>query len=749
MVKEFKLGEPARPKAKREVTPTAVNPVARVVLDTPVSHLAREFDYLVPETFDAAAQPGVRVKVKFGRQDLDGFITKRLAESDQQLSDLKPLRKVVSPEPVLKPEILQLAQGVADYYGGTIPDVLRFAIPARHARAESELPSPSAQEPDRCLETTERVSLETPWLNSWLHSWNQYQNSDRLLEAITSPFFPSFEEPPSAVSKARKTRYVWTPLPGLAAPKPPETIPSLPLWAAQIAALMALLQTNDNLPSGTNNKGVLIVAPDITDVIRIQTALQLAGIQKVVRLVAEDGIEARYKAFLQIERGMANVVIGTRSAVFAPIANLALMVLWGDGDPNLIEQHTPHFNAREVLKMRSDLSGVPLIVGAIGRTVAAQNWVENGTATNIVGYRDALRNRAPLVKVLDSAATAVEGYLPRVPTSAAQAARTALANGPVLVQVPLTGYLPRFDCLNCREPARCANCGGLLIMPDAGGVPSCRACGQLAPNWRCPNCGGVRIRAGQKGADRTAEEFGRAFPHTQIIVSTGNAPGGVKAALPRPTRPAIVIATPGAEPVMPGGYATALILDAGATPGLSGLDFAPAALARWLGVGHLVVPASAGGQLLLIGNANPHATAGLVRFDPVLFATRELAERLEAEMPPVVRFAEIIGDAAAVNAVVARIELATPLTLLGPVPVEPEPEPETAPAVRALNKGAPTTTRNNIAALFDEPRVRALIRVPASDGLELARQLRASLAVRSANREGGKLKAQLDPPEFS
>jgi primosomal protein N' (replication factor Y) len=184
---------------------------------------------------------------------------------------------------------------------------------------------------------------------------------------------------------------------------------------------------------------------------------------------------------------------------------------------------------------------------------------------------------------------------------------------------------------------------------------------------------------------------------------------------------------------MSGGYATALILDAGISAAHVSLDTSVVALRRWLAAAHLVVPAAAGGQVLLVGDGDPAATAALVRFDPVLLAERELEMRLEAGMPPAVRLAEIMGDAVAVEAVTSRVALAVPETTLGPMAVsEAETEPDSATQEM----------------LFDEPKVRVIIRVPSGDGAELARQLRASLAVRSAKREPGAVKVTLDPAEF-
>ena len=116
--------------------PAAQNPVARVAVDIPLAHLDRPFDYLVPERLAAQARPGVRVRVRFAGQLTDGFVLERVAESEHQ-GRLAWLDRVTSPEVVLTDEIAGLARAVADRYAGTLADVLRLAIPPRHAATEN------------------------------------------------------------------------------------------------------------------------------------------------------------------------------------------------------------------------------------------------------------------------------------------------------------------------------------------------------------------------------------------------------------------------------------------------------------------------------------------------------------------------------------------------------------------------------------------------------------------------------------
>ena len=131
-----------RARKAAEFEPAGVDPVARVLVDVPLAHLDRTFDYAVPTAYAETAVPGARVKVRFAGQDVDGYVVARAATTDHN-GALANLRRVVSPEPVLTPEIAALTADVAQRYAGTRSDVLRLAVPARHATTEQR-PTPPA-----------------------------------------------------------------------------------------------------------------------------------------------------------------------------------------------------------------------------------------------------------------------------------------------------------------------------------------------------------------------------------------------------------------------------------------------------------------------------------------------------------------------------------------------------------------------------------------------------------------------------
>lgn len=155
-----------------------VDPVAEVLVETGLSHLDRPFDYLVLAEQHEAAQPGVRVKVRFAGRDLPGYVVARKAHADHD-GTLSPLRRVVSPEVVLTPALLELATAVAARCAGSVGDVLRLAIPPRHARAEQALATEAPVQPEL---DGDRIT----WGESGPPAWRRYPAGAAFLRRVAS-----------------------------------------------------------------------------------------------------------------------------------------------------------------------------------------------------------------------------------------------------------------------------------------------------------------------------------------------------------------------------------------------------------------------------------------------------------------------------------------------------------------------------------------------------------------------------------
>lgn len=651
-------------------------PIARVLPMLSVPHLDREFDYLVSSEQSDDAQPGVRARVRFHGRLVDAFILERRSDTDH-VGKLGWLDRVVSAEPVLTPDVRRLAEAVATRYAGTRPDVLRLAVPPRHANVEKQAVAELAP-----LVTTDVDPA----------GWSVYGRAEAFLGAL---------------AEGRAARAVWQALPG-------------EQWADRLAEAGAAVVNS--------GRAALAVLPDQSDVDALHAAASRhVDPTRVVALSAGLGPAERYRRWLAVLRGGARFVIGTRSAVFAPVADLGLVMVWDDGDDSLAEPRAPYSHAREVAMLRAHQVRCAALIGGYSRTAEAQALVRSRWAHDLVATRPQVRARAARVVAIEDSAYAQErdpaARTARLPTMALDAARSALkAGAPVLVQVPRRGYVPALACGRCRAIARCRHCTGPLSLPDrdtTGAV--CRWCGRHEPALRCARCGSDAVRAVVVGARRTAEELGRAFPGTTVVTSGGDA---VLTAVP--DTPALVVATPGAEPVAPGGYGAALLLDGWALLGRQDLRAGEDALRRWMAAGALVRPRSEGGVVAVVAESAIPTVQALVRWDPVAAAEAELDARTEVGLPPAAHMAAIDGDVASAAALIDTATLPEGAEVLGPVDLPP---------------GA----RRPAGEPVDGPVIRMLVRVPREQGLELAAALRKATGVASARHDGAPVRVQIDP----
>lgn len=658
-------------------------PIARILPMLPLPHLDREFDYLVPEEFGADAQPGVRVRVRFAGRLVDGFVVARLAETDHD-GKLGWLERVVSAERVLTAEIAELAQLVADRYAGTRADVLRLAVPARHARVEAES-TPVVDPPS--VPGVDRVA------------WSAYTHGGNFLDALASGRLP---------------RAVWQALPG-------------EQWSNRLAESAAV--------TVAGGRSAVVVVPDQRDLDRLEAACTaLLGAEHVVALSAGLGPAKRYRQWLRCLRSGPVVVVGTRSAVFAPVTTLGMIAIWDDGDDSFAEPRSPYPHAREVALLRAHVSGAAVMIGGHSRTAEAEALVDSGWAHDLTAPRELVRERQPHVVALADSDHALArdpaARVARLPAIAFEAARAALkADAPVLVQVPRGGYVPSLACAKCRNPARCRRCNGPLALPSAAGSdgassPTCSWCGIADAAHRCTVCGSRNLRAVVIGAGRTAEELGRAFPGVPVHNSGG-------ATVLDSVRPgaSLVVSTVGAEPTVEGGYGAALLLDGWALLGRADLRAAEETLRRWMTAAAMVRPGSDGGRVVVVAESEIPTVQALVRWDPLWHARSQLDERAEVRFPPAVHVAAIDGTTDAITALVESADLPEAVEVLGPVDL---PDGQRPPA---------SSSEDGLSGDVQ----RLLIRVPRSTGAALARALSAAQASRSAKKLGAGVRVQIDP----
>ena len=644
------------------------NPVARVRVDSTLPQVDRTFDYRVPAELSEDAVPGARVRVLFNGHELTGYIEERAATTDWTRTSLLPIKSVLSRVPSVAPEIFALAEALADRYASTVANVLRLAVPPRIAALDKKYaPLLPGYESDYLGESGASTDSTHADPYAWLATPGAPApfvldppalNPDAPDAASVFSDYENGAEFIEDVAAGAATRAVMTVLPGHLEHT----------WADVLATALAA--------AATSGRGAIAVVPTAKNLDLLEAALaERLPADSFVRLSSDSTPHTRYHGFVKARLGQVPVVIGTRAAAYAPVANLGLVVCWDDGDSSLVEQRAPYCHARDVLLLRASAENTAALFAGFSMSSEAARLVRTRWASHVRAPRALVRDFSPRIFSTGSEFELARDPLAamaRIPHLAFEHARRALARGPVLVQVARSGYIPSFSCERCRMPARCGVCSGPLSVASGSSVPSCSWCGHLAQQWRCSECGFTHWRYSAAGATRTAEELGRAFPNVPVISSAGD---HVRASVG--PEPALVVATPGAEPVAFGGYAAALLLDADKMLRFDSLRAPEAALRRWLNAAALVRPAALEGTVVTTASPSPVEQA-LVRWDPAWFARQELEERAQTGLPPAVRTAAVTGAEADVRAFMEEFlgssalleRVREQLRIVGPVPLD-------------------------------------------------------------------------------
>lgn len=599
--------------------------IAAIVIETGLLHLDRPFDYRVPEKLRHVIHIGSHVRVRFAGRLVNGWVV-GLNDRSEHTGRLSTIERVVGVQPVLTQDTVALCRAVAARYVGTFSDVVRAAVPPRHASAE-------------------RVGSDAA---------DELNMNDMTATSLPSELSEHGMSPTATTRASIMDRY-----PGLAAAIEEGERISLSVGPAGpghdvVAACIAQAAVHGP---------VLVVVANSADVSGVLTALRDIDScvnDEVVLLAAELGRAQRWRAFSRVLSGHARIVIGTRAAVFAPLSGVRTIIVWDDSDDSHREPHSPYWHTREVASLRSHESECGLIICGLMESVESAALVERGWLRRVGPHRDWLRSVAPRVSARTEADLERDPWAAATTVSAAavRTAREALSTGPVLVLTPRRGYARTAWCRQCGHQRECLDCGELLRVNQS--QLWCAQCDRTT-STQCPDCGESAFRVGGIGQDRIAEELGRALPGVPVILS--NMDKRVSAIR---QRPALIFATAGCEPAAPSGYSAVIILDVALLLSRAGSDAEIQGLRQMM---HASALATAGAPVVVAADAQLAAVQALIRWDPSGFATRALSERSAAHLAPVARVFMLSGESADLLAILDSLHIGQPVDIVNPHPV--------------------------------------------------------------------------------
>lgn len=392
----------------------------------------------------------------------------------------------------------------------------------------------------------------------------------------------------------------------------------LPARTDPISALCSVI-------ASSNVDGVkLIIVPTVRDLNRLASTLLQLGLE-FVSLDSNLSRADRYRNFLNVSLGGAELVIGMRGAIFAPIPNLTEIYLHQENSEHYFERRAPYWNAREVAWIRSKISNLNFHLTGYVPSLEVAIDIDAKEIAYLAG-----RERISVV-----AQTSSNGEL--IPSKIYQQVRKALSVGPILFLVPAKGYATAISCAKCRNIAMC-ECGGKLSKNSAKSDPLCVLCSKKYQNWKCGWCGEARVFLTSRGIERFAEEIGKSFPNQLVVQSTASDPRDSVS-----NEPALVISTPGVEPIAEGGYSAIVILQVDRFLSSSASNGVERAYSNFFAASALLGDS---GVLLLVHDDGAPITSALTTWNPATISKREIEQRISLQLPPITGAVLVLAEAA-------------------------------------------------------------------------------------------------------
>lgn len=521
--------------------PLEASNIARVTLDTAIR---KEFDYSIPEEFAGRVEVGTRVKVPFGAREMLGSVTEIVSESPH--SNLRPILKVLGSTPTLTPKILKLARWISDYYCCPLEVTLKTALPdvvrkeeegwrerlmVRMVRSDAPKPPLTKRQAEilDIIETSGAIFLQK--LLDQAHTTAQTIRKLESMNLVTVAPAVS-ERDPYANEVILPTQ-------------------ALPLNPEQIRAMDAITAAMDRAESRTfllhgvtgsgktevylqaiahalqKGKGAIVLVPEISltpqTVERFKARFSSGALQTLVAVLHSHlSAGERHDEWQKIRRGRARIVIGARSAIFAPVDPLGLIVVDEEHEHSYKQEESPRYNARDVAALRGQYEGAVVVLGSATPSLESFYNAQSGKYALLEMPTRADDKKMPLVRVVDMRLEKPtdRGGAPVFSRRLRDAIAFRLERKEqTILFLNRRGFASSMQCPKCGYVAGCPNCSISLTYHRADQQLRCHICAHtIAAPTVCPNeqCRNPAIRFSGVGTERVQETLSKLFPHAKV-----------------------------------------------------------------------------------------------------------------------------------------------------------------------------------------------------------------------------------------
>jgi len=524
-----------------------------VVLPIP---LRRAFTYRVPATMQGTIKPGARLTLPFGRRNLTGYAVELHEELPAGIeideSKLKDVIEVLDEEPLITPEILKLTQWTADYYASFWGEMLKASLPAG---LNNDKVKPKRRKAVRLIgryaDALVRPLNELPPVEKPLT--DQQQKIVELLKAkkgemLFTDILELADVGASPVNTLAKRGIVEMFVDDVMRdPLAKATLPDkddFDLTAEQQTALDAITNAVGDtdkfkafLLHGVTGSGktevyiramrfaldqgrsAMMLVPEIALTPVFSRRLRAVFGSEVAILHSNLSAGERFDEWRRIRRGDARIAIGTRSAVFAPLENIGLLIVDEEHDPSYRQHESPFYNARDVAVMRANLAGAVVVLGSATPAMESFYNAQNNKYTYLT-LPDRIGGRglatAELIDMREVFKLA--GKDVAISPQLIAAIRETHSRGEqMIILLNRRGFSQFVLCRTCGETIKCKNCDITLTFHRGNNQLVCHYCNYREPSPKiCPKCESEFLYFVGEGTENIADQLTKKFPDLRI-----------------------------------------------------------------------------------------------------------------------------------------------------------------------------------------------------------------------------------------
>ena len=511
---------------------------AEIVFDLPVD---QTFHYLVPDPLREQLQAGQRVRVPFGQGNrrIVGFCVST-GPPPSLSKRMKWVEAIVDPAPLVTPQMLQLTRWIAEHYLCSWGTVLHAVVPAGVKKNAGTRMARVYQlgDPDRLAADVASLTKKQQAVIDVIRCATQPPTQAQILELVGCGPSPvkTLERRKLIASEVVRTSTSHFDTP-IATP-----VTDLELNEDQknaVAAICEVLESREHrtiLLHGVTGSGktevyiqairevisygrqAIVLVPEIS--LTPQTIRRFRSrFDSVAVLHSHLGDAERHWHWQQIAAGRVSVVVGARSAVFAPTPHLGLIVIDEEHETTFKQETSPRYHAREVARRRCELDRIPLVLGSATPTLESWQRVQSGADQLVSMPRRVEGLPLPPVVLVDIRNDPKIGRGAAIGRALDHAIRQAIEDdGQVILFLNLRGFSPVFWCRACGESVTCPNCDVTLTWHRDKAAALCHSCEYTCdPPLQCPACGDAGIRHVGVGTQRLEAEVKARYPEWNCL----------------------------------------------------------------------------------------------------------------------------------------------------------------------------------------------------------------------------------------